>query len=144
MTTATVLVDGPGFGEGPRWRDGQLWFSDFYRHAVFTVDEDGTLVEHADLSDVADFRANDLITDDTGRAWVDPEGGIWVATALHPTVIRYAEGGEFTGEVETSQITYAVALGGADGRTLFAITAPSSDPGVVVGNTLGKVEIATV
>ena len=74
----------------------------------------------------------------------DPEGGIWVATALQPKVIRYAEGGEVTGEVETSQIAYAVALGGSDGRTLFAMTAPSSEPSVVDGQSLGKIEIATV
>ncbi|WP_374531218.1 SMP-30/gluconolactonase/LRE family protein [Novosphingobium sp.] len=26
------------FGEGPRWRDGRLWFSDFYSHRVCSVD----------------------------------------------------------------------------------------------------------
>jgi sugar lactone lactonase YvrE len=36
-----VLLTGLRFGEGPRWRDGRLWFSDFYRHGVYTVDEAG-------------------------------------------------------------------------------------------------------
>src|SRR3954453_17872173 len=36
-----VLVDGIGFGEGPRWHDGRLWFSDFHRHAVSSVGDDG-------------------------------------------------------------------------------------------------------
>ena len=44
--------------------------------------------------------------------------------------------------METSQIAYAVAPGGADGRTLFAMTAPSSDPGIVDGNRLARIEIA--
>ena len=31
MTRETrVLADGIYFGEGPRWRDGRLWFSDMY------------------------------------------------------------------------------------------------------------------
>ena len=42
------LLTGLSFGEGPRWRDGKLWFSDFYVHQVRTVDEAGkaeTIVE---------------------------------------------------------------------------------------------------
>lgn len=74
----------------------------------------------------------------------DPEGGIWVATALSPTVLRFAEGGEVTGSVETSQIAYACALGGEDGRTLYAMIAPSSEPSVVDGKGLGRIEAARV
>lgn len=33
----TVLTGGVYFGEGPRWHDGRLWFSDFYAHAVKSV-----------------------------------------------------------------------------------------------------------
>lgn len=43
-----VLLDGLTFPEAPRWRDGKLWFSDFYTHRVMTVDLDGraeTIVE---------------------------------------------------------------------------------------------------
>ncbi len=287
MTAATVLKEGLAFGEGPRWHDGRLWFSDFYRRAVYALDEsgaeskvvdvptqpsglgwlpdgrllvssmvdhrvlrlepDGALVVHADLSELADYHLNDLITDSTGRAYVgnfgydlhadmaarevpviladesagatrlarvdpdgsvhvaaegvrfpngmawqdggrtlvlaetlrlqltafdvapdgtlgnrrvwastapqmvapdgicaDPQGGIWVAVALGNAVVRYAEGGEVTGRVETSQIAYACALGGSDGRTLFAMTAPTSEPSVVDGQRLGRVEIARV
>jgi sugar lactone lactonase YvrE len=36
-----VLADGLHFAEGPRWHQGTLWFSDFYDHAVKTVDLDG-------------------------------------------------------------------------------------------------------
>ena len=28
------FIGGVDFGEGPRWHDGRLWFSDFYQHAV--------------------------------------------------------------------------------------------------------------
>ncbi len=51
MTSGTkleVLLDGLKFGEGPRWHDSKLWFSDFYAHRVATVDLDGrdeTIVE---------------------------------------------------------------------------------------------------
>ena len=31
------------FGEGPRWRDGKLWFSDIHGERVFTIDPTGKL-----------------------------------------------------------------------------------------------------
>lgn len=43
-----VLVDGLAFGEGPRWHEGKLWFSDMHDHKVMTVDLNGkteTVVE---------------------------------------------------------------------------------------------------
>ena len=59
-------------------------------------------------------------------------------------MLRFAEGGEVTSSVETSQIAYACALGGEDGRTLYAMTAPSSEPSVVHGKGLGRIEAARV
>ena len=288
MTEAQIINEGLGFGEGPRWHDGKLWFSDFYRHAVYTLTpdgdgwteekvvdvpgqpsglgwlpdgrllvvsmtdhkvmrlEDGGLVEHADLSGRVGYHVNDMLVDDQGRAYVgnfgydlhadmaerdvmeilgdeaagntvilrvDPDGsvtevaddvrfpngmvfldggrtlvlaetlrmqltafdveedgsltnrrvwastlnqmaapdgictdgeGVWIAPALHAKAFRYLEGGDVTDEVETSQNVFAVALGGQDGRTLFAMTAPSSEPKDVEGKTLGKIEAAQV
>jgi len=37
----TPILDGLSFPEGPRWHDGRLWFSDFYRHEVVAVDPEG-------------------------------------------------------------------------------------------------------
>ena len=36
-----TLAEGFGFLEGPRWRDGRLWMSDFIRSKVFTLGPDG-------------------------------------------------------------------------------------------------------
>jgi sugar lactone lactonase YvrE len=33
----TVLLSGLTFPEAPRWRDGKLWFSDFYTERVLTI-----------------------------------------------------------------------------------------------------------
>jgi len=41
MAQSTVLAEGITFGEGPRWHDGKLWFSDFYDNAVKTCTTDG-------------------------------------------------------------------------------------------------------
>lgn len=41
MREIKTLLDGLTFAEGPRWRDGRLWFSDFYAHEVIAVDLEG-------------------------------------------------------------------------------------------------------
>lgn len=40
---AKTLAEGIYFGEGPRWHDDRLWFSDFYAHRVCSVSLDGYL-----------------------------------------------------------------------------------------------------
>ena len=45
MSTTEILVDGLHFPEGPRWRDGWLWFSDMHAPAVKRVSTDGVLEE---------------------------------------------------------------------------------------------------
>ncbi|NDH87581.1 MAG: gluconolactonase, partial [Actinobacteria bacterium] len=37
MREPTVVHAGVDFGEGPRWHDGRLWFSDFYRRGIFSI-----------------------------------------------------------------------------------------------------------
>jgi sugar lactone lactonase YvrE len=46
--TPQIVLAGLSFGEGPRWHDGRLWFSDFHTHRVQAMDENGnteTIVE---------------------------------------------------------------------------------------------------
>ena len=38
-----VLIEGLTFTEGPRWRDGRLYFSDFFTHRVLAVDTQGNM-----------------------------------------------------------------------------------------------------
>lgn len=280
---AKVLTGGIYFGEGPRWRDGRLWFSDFFAHAVkslspdgevrteFTLDDrpsglgwtpDGDLLvvsmerrlllrrnsagqirTHADLSSIATWHCNDMVVDAAGRAYVgnfgfdldhelaargvesvladhktarmarvdldgsvheaaaglhfpngtvitpdgrtlivgeslggcltafdvgpdgslsnrrqwaslrpripdgicmDAEGAIWVANPIAPEAFRVAEGGEVLEVIQTTMPCYACMLGGADGRTLFMLTAPSSLPEEVGKTPRGGVEVATL
>ena len=41
MSRPETLLDGLRFPEGPRWRDGRLWFSDMHSRQVLAVDLDG-------------------------------------------------------------------------------------------------------
>jgi len=108
------------------------------RLTAFDVDADGGLSNRrvwADLSGAG-------ITAD-GIA-LDAEGCIWVATAFAPRCVRVAEGGEVVGEVTTQKTTYACMLGGPDGRTLFAMTAPHAEHDKAGAVREGSVEITEV
>lgn len=134
MTTAAILTEDLFFGEGPRWHNGRLWFSDFYAHAVKSVGPDGVqrvelelddqpsglgwlpdgrllvvsmvkmqvlrqdadrLTLHADLSEFSAHLCNDMVVDNSGRAWVGnfgfdldafmKEKGVEEALANHPS-----------------------------------------------------------
>lgn len=104
-----LLTDELVFGEGPRWHEGKLWFSDILGHAVKTVDlqgnvetvveleghpsglgwrPDGTLLivsmldqrllgfdgrrlfEVANMTGYASSKANDMVVDHAGHAFV--------------------------------------------------------------------------
>ncbi len=41
MSNTKVLLEGFTFLEAPRWRDGKLWFSDFFDHQVLAMDAGG-------------------------------------------------------------------------------------------------------
>ena len=282
--SAAVVREGLGFGEGPRWHDGRLWYSDFYRHGIFSMAADGSdeVLEHevptqpsglgwlpggdllcvsmtdqkvlrfhdgevttfADISEYCVFWANDMVVSPTGfsyvgnfgfdldarlaelgverfmaepppstnlvvlgpdgvivqvvpdmdfpngtvitpdgatliigetfgskhtafdigadgtlanrRVWaplemaatdgmcLDAEGQIWFANALTHQCVRVAEGGEITGTVHCSQRAFACMLGGDDRRTLFVMTAGSSDRFEIAERTEGRIEAVRV
>ena len=80
MSRATrTLAQGIYFGEGPRWRDGRLWFSDYLAHAVKSVSLDG------------DLRTEFVIDDQpSGLGWM-PDGSMRGPTR-RPSLIVMARG----------------------------------------------------
>lgn len=278
-----VLTGGIYFGEGPRWREGRLWFSDFYAHAVKSVSlagdlrievevddrpsglgwapdgsllivsqvkrqllrrsADGRIAVHADLRPIAGFHCNDMVVDSVGGAYVgnfgfdldaeigargvesvladhptaklayvspdgtasvaaedmhfpngsvitpdgrtlivgetlagrltafdigadgalsnrrvwaetwprvpdgialDADGAIWIANPIAPECVRIGEGGKVLEVIDTGQPCFACMLGGDDGRTLFMLTAASSDHEAAAEVQTGKILVAEV
>jgi sugar lactone lactonase YvrE len=90
--TARVLVEGVYFGEGPRWRDGRLWFSDFYAHAVRSVSLAG------------DLRSEFTIDDEpSGLGWL-PDGDLLVVSMEQRRLLRRSPDGEITLHADLSKI----------------------------------------
>ena len=76
MTKPRILVDGLYFGEGPRWHNGRLWFSDFYDHAVKSVDAEGDVRIELELDDQP-----------SGLGWL-PDGRLLVVSMRALKVLR--------------------------------------------------------
>ncbi|MDG2114582.1 MAG: SMP-30/gluconolactonase/LRE family protein [Actinomycetota bacterium] len=89
---ADVLLTGLKFGEGPRWHDGKLWFSDFYRHGIYTVDESGT--EELVL---------EVPTQPSGLGWL-PDGDLIFVSMLDRSLKRLGAGGEVTLHADLGEI----------------------------------------
>ncbi len=281
--TARVVRDGLAFGEDPRWHDGRLWYSDFYRRGVYSMNAAGderlehvvegqpsglgwlpdgdllcvSMLDHqvlrfhdgepslfCDISPYCGFWANDMVTSSVGvsyvgnfgfdldvmlrdvgaaamlvdrppttnlvvispegevlqvvpdmdfpngtvitpdgatlivgetlscrltafdiatdgtlsnrRVWaqmelvytdgmcLDAEGQVWLANAIAPHCLRVREGGEITAMVETGQISFACMLGGPDRRSLFIMTAPTSDRFKIADQRDGRIEVVEV
>ena len=282
-TPPRLLLDDIYFGEGPRWHEGRLWFSDFHAHVVRSVGldgeartelelddrpsglgwmpdgsllvvsmvkrqvlrhwPDGRLALHADLSAIATFHCNDMVVDAEGRAYVgnfgfdldaalrehgveglpahivpaslalvqpdgtvevaaeglafpngmvitpdggtlivgetltgvltaftigeggrlsdrrtwattaprlpdgiclDAEGAVWIANPVANECVRFAKGGAVLKGVETDQLCFACMLGGDDGRSLFTLTAPTSDAQIAAREPRGKLWVQEV
>ena len=91
METEIVLT-GLAFGEGPRWRDGHLWFSDFYRLGIFRVDESGN--EELVL---------EVPTKPSGLGWL-PDGDLLFVSMLDRSLKRMNGSGDVFLHADLSDI----------------------------------------
>ncbi len=92
MREFTTIHTGIDFGEGPRWHEGQLWFSDFYRHGVFTLDADGT-----------ESRQLTVESQPSGLGWM-PDGTMLVVSMIDRRVLAVSPGGTVTEHADLSGI----------------------------------------
>ncbi len=74
---------------------------------------------------------------------LDAANGIWVASPTTRECVRVEEGGRITHQVGFEDGAFACMLGGADRRTLFILTASSSDPDECRRNRDGRVQVVT-
>ena len=72
----TTLLEGLYFGECPRWRDGQLWYSDFYAHAVFRVTPGQTPVKVVEVPNQP-----------SGLGWL-PDGRLLIVSMTDRKLLR--------------------------------------------------------
>lgn len=76
----TVLAKGFSLLEGPRWRDGKLYASDFYTHRVLAFAPDGSYETVAEVPQQP-----------SGLGW-DPQGRMLIVSMLDRKLLRLEDG----------------------------------------------------
>ena len=74
----TILLDKLCFGEGPRWREGMLWFSDMHAQKVKKVDPQGNVETVVELDD----------DQPSGLGWL-PNGDLLIVAMTKKQVLRF-------------------------------------------------------
>jgi sugar lactone lactonase YvrE len=76
---------------------------------------------------------------------LDAEGGVWVACASAPKIVRVVQGGLVTHDIPLpGRNSYACMLGGMDRRDLYICTAQEHLPDRTVKLRSGKIEVVRV
>lgn len=112
----------------------------------FTINEDGTLGDKRDFASFGELGDEPNLGVRIGNAKIlpdglalDAEGAVWIADTLNQRAVRIAEGGEILETIDTApEGVFAVALGGAEGNTLFMCAAPDWDEAARKAETKGR------
>ena len=80
QTTLKLLLENVYFSEGPRWHNNKFWFSDFYQHAVFNVDANGTVEKIVDIPNQP-----------SGLGWL-PNGDMLIVSMHDQKLMRFSDG----------------------------------------------------
>ena len=92
MSELPVFVSGLDFGEGPRWHDGRLWFSDFFQHTVSSVGADGVRKVELEIDDFP-----------SGLGWL-PDGRLLVVAMESRRLLRVETDGTIATQADLSDV----------------------------------------
>ncbi len=135
--TVTQAADGLWFPNGSVITpDSVLIVNETFgnRCTAFDLTPDGELVNRrvwAEFGPLPSDRAIEKVLAESrvagDGACLDAEGALWIADAVGARLLRVRAGGQIADELHPGSAVYACALGGADGRTLYACLAPDFD-----------------
>lgn len=87
-----LVLDGLGFGEGLRWHEDRLWFSDFLFHHVLSLGTDGDLRVEVELDDQP-----------SGLGWL-PDGRLLIVAMHQRAVLRQEPDGKLVLHADLSDV----------------------------------------
>jgi sugar lactone lactonase YvrE len=103
-----------------------------YRLTAFDVAADGSLSGRRAWAALGDVMPDGIC--------LDAEGAIWFGSPLTSQFVRVREGGEITDRIDCTQPAIACALGGADGRTLYLVSGPTTRPEEALAVRAGRID----
>lgn len=137
----TPLANGLCFGEGPRWFEGLVWFSDMLGEAMHTV----TLGGEQSMLPLPGYAPSGL--------GFRPDGTLLIVSAARRQILGYdgetvtvvadvlADLGDM---VNDRRAAIACALGGPEGQTLFLRSSVSVYPETLRGTSDSRLDAITV
>jgi sugar lactone lactonase YvrE len=116
--------------------DGRLVVAETFGNCltIFAIDAAGSLRRESSLP------LGDAIPD---GICIDAEDHVWIASVYDQAAIRVGPDGQLERR-QVSQMAFACALGGDDGRTLFVATAPDFEPADRRAARAGRIETLRV
>lgn len=108
------FVDGIVYGEGPRWHDGRLWFSDGPAGKVYSAGERGNLTVEAEVAQ------------SSGLGWL-PDGTLVVSTLLDAKVYHIDAHGDVKATHDLGHVAWSTndLLVTPDGRAYVDLYQPN-------------------
>jgi sugar lactone lactonase YvrE len=94
VANSEVVLDGLAFGEGPRWHDGRLWFSDMHAHVVHAFDP-----STGELDSIVDVDGAP-----SGLGW-DPDGALLIVSMDDRRLLRLDAAGSLDEVADLSRYT---------------------------------------
>jgi sugar lactone lactonase YvrE len=88
------FIDGFVYGEGPRWHNGRLWFSDGPAGRVYSVGETGDLAVEVELEHAS------------GLGWL-PDGTLVVSTLFEAKIHHVDPGGRVAATYDLSDVAWS-------------------------------------
>ena len=103
---AQPFIDGIVYGEGPRWHDGRLWFTDGFAGKVYSVGEAGDVTVEAEVAKAS------------GLGWL-PDQTLVVSTLMDARIHHVDASGKVTATFDYTDIAWSTndLLVTPDGRT---------------------------
>jgi sugar lactone lactonase YvrE len=137
---ASVVADGLQFPNGavitPDGKTLIVGESMGRRFSAFEIAADGTLSKRRIWAEIAPALPDGIC--------LDAEGAIWSSSPFTNETIRVFEGGRVAERIKTDQMSIACMLGGPDRKTLFILTAPTTDPEKCRADPASKIEITQI
>ena len=103
-----------------------------YRLTAFDVAADGSLNGRRSWAELGGVMPDGIC--------LDAEGAIWAGSPLTSEFVRIREGCEITDRIACTQPAIACALGGADGRTLYMVSGPTTRPEEALAARAGRID----
>ena len=137
---ASVVADGLQFPNGavitPDGKTLIVGESMGRRFSAFEIAADGTLSKRRIWAEIAPALPDGIC--------LDAEGAIWSSSPFTNETMRVFEGGRVAERIKTDQMSIACMLGGPDRKTLFILTAPTTDPEKCRADPASKIEITQI